>query len=201
MSSEENDSSSRSNKEEEIKIGTRGKPKTSYEEPSVFELKDLPPHLEYAFLESESKLPIIISFDLTGNEKEKLIEVLKANKEANASDIKGINHSYCTYKILLVDGYKPMVQPQRRTNPKGQDVVKNEFKQGDRVRLKIFLGKLRPRWSGLFKIKQVFPYGVVELEDPGGGSFKVNEHRVKHYLENPLDMDGEESLDIHPKDN
>ncbi|GKB33931.1 hypothetical protein Tco_0873332 [Tanacetum coccineum] len=51
--------------------------------------KDLLPHLEYAFLKSESKLPIIISSDLTRNEKEKLIKVLKANKEAIAYDIKG----------------------------------------------------------------------------------------------------------------
>nr|GEU44842.1 retrovirus-related Pol polyprotein from transposon TNT 1-94 [Tanacetum cinerariifolium] len=43
---------------------------------------------EYAFLESESKLPVIISSDLIGNEKEKLIEVLKANKEAIASNTK-----------------------------------------------------------------------------------------------------------------
>ncbi|GKC43094.1 reverse transcriptase domain-containing protein [Tanacetum coccineum] len=61
----ENDPSSRSNKEEEIKNGTKGKPKTSFEEPLVLELKDLSPHLEYAFLESESKLPVIISSDLT----------------------------------------------------------------------------------------------------------------------------------------
>ncbi|GJT92361.1 putative nucleotidyltransferase, ribonuclease H [Tanacetum coccineum] len=125
----ENDPSSRPNKEEEIESGTRGKPKTSFKEPPVLELKDLPPHLEYAFLESESKLSVIISSDLTGNEKEKLIEVLKANKEAIAwklSDIKGINPSYCTHKILLVDEYKPVVQPQRRINPKVQDVVKKE---------------------------------------------------------------------------
>nr|GEV24299.1 hypothetical protein [Tanacetum cinerariifolium] len=58
-----------------------GKPKTSFEEPPVPELKYLSPHLEYAFIESESKLPVIISSDLTGNEKETIIEVLKANKE------------------------------------------------------------------------------------------------------------------------
>nr|GEV36997.1 hypothetical protein [Tanacetum cinerariifolium] len=101
MSSEENDSSSRSNKEEEIKSGTRGKLKMSFEEPLVFELKDLPPHLGYAFLESESKLPVFISSDLTEYEKEKLIEVLKENKDANAYNIKGINPSCCTHKIHL----------------------------------------------------------------------------------------------------
>nr|GEY35787.1 hypothetical protein [Tanacetum cinerariifolium] len=196
MNSEENDSS-----EKEIKSGTRRKPKTSFEDPPVLELKDLSPYLEYDFLKSESKPPVIISSDLTGNEKERLIEVLKENKKETAFDIKGISPSYCTHIILLVDEYKPMVQPQRRTNPKGQDVVKKEFKQGDRVRLKLFLGKLRSRWSGPLKIKQVFLNGVVELEDPGGGSLKVNEHRVNHYLKNPLDKDDMEILDLHPKDN
>ncbi|GKC46514.1 reverse transcriptase domain-containing protein [Tanacetum coccineum] len=35
--------------------------KTSIEEPPVLELKDLPSHLEYAFLEKDNKLPVIIS--------------------------------------------------------------------------------------------------------------------------------------------
>ncbi|GJR97380.1 hypothetical protein Tco_0269554 [Tanacetum coccineum] len=125
----DNDPSSRSNKEEEIICGTRGKPKTSFEEPPVLELKDGPPHLKYDFLERKSKLHVIISSDLTEIDKEKLIKVLKANKEAIAckiSNIKGINPSYCTHKILPVDEYKPVVQQQRRINPKVQDVVKKE---------------------------------------------------------------------------
>ncbi|GJX94748.1 hypothetical protein Tco_0349334 [Tanacetum coccineum] len=43
------------------------------------------------------------------------------------SDIKGISPSYCTHKILMEDDYKPVIQPQRRLNPKVQDVVKNEI--------------------------------------------------------------------------
>ncbi|GJW46542.1 reverse transcriptase domain-containing protein [Tanacetum coccineum] len=43
------------------------------------------------------------------------------------SDIKGINLSYCTHKILIEDEFKPVIQPQRRLNPKVQDVVKNEI--------------------------------------------------------------------------
>nr|GEX07590.1 hypothetical protein [Tanacetum cinerariifolium] len=43
------------------------------------------------------------------------------------SDIKGISLSYCTYKILMEDDYKPVFQPQRRLNPKVQDVVENEI--------------------------------------------------------------------------
>ena len=40
------------------------------------ELKDLPPHLEYAFLEEPKKFPIIIAKDLKDEEKTRLLEVL-----------------------------------------------------------------------------------------------------------------------------
>ncbi|GJS07264.1 hypothetical protein Tco_0364060 [Tanacetum coccineum] len=91
--------------------------KTSIEEPPDLELKDLPSHLEYAFLEKDNKLPVIISKDLKDDEKVKLIEVLKAHKSALAwkiSDIKGIDPKFCTHKILMEDDYKPVVQMQRR---------------------------------------------------------------------------------------
>nr|GEV45881.1 reverse transcriptase domain-containing protein [Tanacetum cinerariifolium] len=43
--------------------------KSSIDEPLEVELKDLPPHLEYAFLEGDNKLPIIIAKDLSEEEK------------------------------------------------------------------------------------------------------------------------------------
>ncbi|GJX53206.1 putative nucleotidyltransferase, ribonuclease H [Tanacetum coccineum] len=45
---------------------------------------------------------------------------------ASANEIKGISPSYCTYKILMEDDYKLVIQPQRRLNPKVQDVLKNK---------------------------------------------------------------------------
>nr|GEU67731.1 reverse transcriptase domain-containing protein [Tanacetum cinerariifolium] len=61
------------------------------DEPLKLELKDLPSHLEYAFLESTNKLPVIIAKNLKDKEKERLIKVLKSHKQAIAwkhSDIK-----------------------------------------------------------------------------------------------------------------
>nr|GEU42805.1 reverse transcriptase domain-containing protein [Tanacetum cinerariifolium] len=55
-------------------------------------LKDLPPHLEYAFLKGDDNLPIIIAKDLSVEEKTALITVLKSHKRAitwKLSDIKG----------------------------------------------------------------------------------------------------------------
>nr|GFA92400.1 reverse transcriptase domain-containing protein [Tanacetum cinerariifolium] len=58
--------------------------KSSDDEPPEVELKELPPHLEYAFLGGNNKWPVIISKDLSVNEKSALIEVLKSQKKAIA---------------------------------------------------------------------------------------------------------------------
>ncbi|GJW02331.1 reverse transcriptase domain-containing protein [Tanacetum coccineum] len=58
--------------------------KSSVNEPPEVELKDLPPHLEYAFLEGNDKFPVIIAKDLKNEEKAALIEVLKSHKRAIA---------------------------------------------------------------------------------------------------------------------
>ncbi|GJV84537.1 hypothetical protein Tco_1524435, partial [Tanacetum coccineum] len=94
------------------------------------ELKNLPQHLEYAYLNGNKSFPIIISFELFEKDKILLLQVLERRKGAIAwkmSDIKGISPSYCTHKILMKDDNKPIIQPQRRLNPKVQDVVKNEI--------------------------------------------------------------------------
>ncbi|GKA51695.1 hypothetical protein Tco_0744891 [Tanacetum coccineum] len=94
------------------------------------ELKNLPQHLEYAYLHGEKSFPIIISSELSKNEKTSLLQVLERRKGAIAckmSDIKGISLSYCTHKILMMDDYKPVIQPQRRLNLKVHDVVKNKI--------------------------------------------------------------------------
>ncbi|GJX85797.1 reverse transcriptase domain-containing protein [Tanacetum coccineum] len=108
---------------------------TSYEpkdEIPEVELKELPPHLEYAFLEENNKLPVIISKDLSQDEKTSLINVLKNRKQAIAwklSDIRGIDPEFCSHKILLEDDYEPSVQHQRRVNPKIHDVIKKEVEK------------------------------------------------------------------------
>ncbi|GJR31344.1 reverse transcriptase domain-containing protein [Tanacetum coccineum] len=116
----------------ELKICEAKNDKSSIDEPLEVELKDLPPHLEYAFLEGDDKLPVIIAKDLSVEEKAALIKVLKSHKRAIAwklSDIKGINPEFCTHKILMEEDYKPAVQHQRRVNPKIHDVIKKEVEK------------------------------------------------------------------------
>ncbi|XP_020203761.1 uncharacterized protein LOC109789258 [Cajanus cajan] len=67
-------------------------------------------------------------------------------------------------------------------------ILKRDFRPGQSVllfnsRLKLFPGKLRSKWSGPFVIKEVKPYGAVEIEDPASKrSWMVNGQRVKPYL-------------------
>ncbi|GJU43022.1 reverse transcriptase domain-containing protein [Tanacetum coccineum] len=118
--------------QKELKVCEAKTDKSSIDEPPEVELKDLPPHLEYAFLEGDNKLPVIIAKDLSVEEKATLIKVLKSHKRAIAwklSDIKGINPEFCTHKILMEEDYKPAVQHQRRVNPKIHDVIKKEVEK------------------------------------------------------------------------
>ncbi|GKE09259.1 reverse transcriptase domain-containing protein [Tanacetum coccineum] len=111
----------------ELKLCEAKIAKSSIDEPPEVELKDLPPHFEYAFLEDNNKLPVIIDKDLSVDEKTALIKVLKSRKQAIAwklSDIKGINPEFCSHKILIEEDYEPTVQHQRRVNPKIHDVIK-----------------------------------------------------------------------------
>nr|GEX21544.1 putative reverse transcriptase domain-containing protein [Tanacetum cinerariifolium] len=106
--------------------------KSSNDEPPEVELKELPPHLEYAFLGENEKWPVIISKDLSVNEKSALINILKSRKKAIAwklTDIRGIDLEFYSHKILLEDDFSPKVQSQRRVNPKIHDVIKKEVEK------------------------------------------------------------------------
>ncbi|GJV74076.1 reverse transcriptase domain-containing protein [Tanacetum coccineum] len=103
--------------------------KSSCEDPPDLELKDLPSHLEYAFCKGDDKLPVIVAKNLKDEDKTALIKVLKSHKHAIAwkiSDIKGIDPQFCTYKILMEENAKPVVQHQRKVNLKIHKVIKQE---------------------------------------------------------------------------
>nr|GFB45339.1 reverse transcriptase domain-containing protein [Tanacetum cinerariifolium] len=113
----------------ELKICKAKSNKSSIDEPPEVELKDLPPHLEYVFLEGDDKLSVISAKDLSMEEKTALITILKSHKRAIAwklFDIKGIKPEFCTYKILMEDDFEPAVQHHRRVNLKIHDVIKQQ---------------------------------------------------------------------------
>ena len=70
--------------------------------------------------------------------------------------------------------------------------MRKEFELGQEVplfnsRLKLFLGKLKSRWSGPYTVVQVYLYGVVEIRGDSGNVFKVNGQRLKLYLGGQFD--------------
>nr|GFB86436.1 reverse transcriptase domain-containing protein [Tanacetum cinerariifolium] len=104
------------------------KNQSSDDVPPEVELKELPPHLEYAFLGNNKKWPVIIAKDLNANEKTTLINVLKSRKKAIAwklTDIRGIDPEFCSHKILLKEDFSPKV----RVNIKIHDVIKKEVEK------------------------------------------------------------------------
>ncbi|GKD25946.1 hypothetical protein Tco_1232160, partial [Tanacetum coccineum] len=101
--------------------------KSSIEEPPKLELKDLPSHLEYAFLEENDKLPVIIAKGLKNDEKYALLKVLKSHKMAIAwkiTDIKGIDPHFYTHKILMEDDAGPSIEERAILFLEAQDRVK-----------------------------------------------------------------------------
>nr|GEV09593.1 hypothetical protein [Tanacetum cinerariifolium] len=93
--------------------------KPSMSEPPKLELKDLLEHLEYAFLQGDDQLPVVISSTLSIHEKAKLLEVLRNHEGEIAwsvTKIKGIDSFFFTYKILMKDRVFPYSH-----SPKDQD--------------------------------------------------------------------------------
>ncbi|XP_006584380.1 uncharacterized protein LOC114420627 [Glycine soja] len=104
-------------REENIPIGG-----TSFEElksgspfeKTKVEIKILPNHLKYVLLEENETKPMVISSDLTAEEENTLVEVLKRHGEAigwHISDFKGIIPAYYMHKIMMEEDYRTVRQP------------------------------------------------------------------------------------------
>ena len=96
----------------------------------VFELKPLPDTLKYAYLDEKQIYPVIISANLSEKEEEKLLKTLKKHCDAigyTLDDLKGISPTLCQHKINLEKDAKPVIDHQRRLNPKMKEVVRKEI--------------------------------------------------------------------------
>ncbi|XP_069143312.1 uncharacterized protein [Solanum lycopersicum] len=68
-----------------------------------------------------------------------------------------------------------------------QNIEKRNFLVGDFVlllnsSLRLFPCKFKSKWTGPYLNTQLFPHGVVELENKEGVRFKVNGQRIRIYL-------------------
>ena len=75
-----------------------------------------------------------------------------------------------------------------------QKILRWEFKVGEQVllynsRLKLFLRKLKLRWSGPYTVAVSTPFGAITLKTNSGSEFKVNGQRLKHYLRRSINDD------------
>ncbi|GJV15213.1 reverse transcriptase domain-containing protein [Tanacetum coccineum] len=163
------------------------------------ELKELPPHLEYAFLEENNKLPVIISKDLSQEEKTSLINVLKNRKQAIAwklSDIRGIDPEFCSHKILLEDDYQPSVK-SNGVNLKSTtwyDVVlkrDNELVPTRLVRDGEFVSNIEQLKEALVKTCYVTIHGPM-LERLAGNEFYCFLDGFSGYFQIPIDPKDQE---------
>src|SRR4051812_19112591 len=106
-------------------LGTTLLPK----EDPVFDLKPLPDDIKYAHIDDKKIYHVIISSKLSGQEEERILKVLKKHRGAmgyTLDDLKGISPNICQHKVNIEPDAKPVVEHQRRFNPKMKDVIKNE---------------------------------------------------------------------------
>ena len=89
----------------------------------------MPDNLKYAYLDDKNIYPVIISANLSAEEEEKLLDVLKAHHPAigySLDDLKGISPALYMHKINLEEDAKPVVEYQCRLHPKMKEVVRKE---------------------------------------------------------------------------
>src|SRR4051812_2102287 len=106
-------------------LGTFSQPK----EDPMFDLKPLPETLKYAYLDEKKIYLVIINSNLSEFEEERLLETLRRHRGVigyTLDDLKGIIPSICQHTINLEPDAKPVVDHQRRLNPKMKDVVRTE---------------------------------------------------------------------------
>src|SRR3954464_8039655 len=107
-------------------LGILAQPK----EDPVFDLKPLPETLKYAYLDEKKIYPIIINANLSGFEEERLLETLRRHRGSlgyTLDDLKGITPSICQHTINLEPDAMPVVDHQRRLNPRMKNVVRTEI--------------------------------------------------------------------------
>jgi hypothetical protein len=101
------------------------------EEPQVPEvdLKPLPKKLNYEFLGPDKTYPVIVSDELSPEENEKLLFILKKHRKVTGysiNDLNGLSPAFCTHRIPMEDQCKPVVDHQRRVTHAMREVVKKE---------------------------------------------------------------------------
>ncbi|RDX84413.1 hypothetical protein CR513_34535, partial [Mucuna pruriens] len=105
--------------EDELKTDPNPVTEKSPLPPPPMELRPLPSHLKYAYLDKKQQLPVIIANNLHQEQHKKATGW-------KLSDLPSINPSICMHRILMEEEVKPIRKQQIRLNPTLLDVVKKE---------------------------------------------------------------------------
>nr|XP_016490770.1 PREDICTED: uncharacterized protein LOC107810495 [Nicotiana tabacum] len=90
---------------------------------------------------------------------------------------------FCYHAFESIILYKERMKMMHDKN-----ILEWSFKPVDMVmlynsRLRLFPGKLKSIWSGPFCVVEIYPTGAVEIAvENDSHTFRVNGHRLKHYL-------------------
>jgi hypothetical protein len=85
-------------------------------ETSLVELKQLPPGLQYVFLNGDRETPVIISDKLSNDKIRRLVATLEKYWSVigySLKDLKGISLSLCTHHIPIEQDHKPVPEHQQ----------------------------------------------------------------------------------------
>ncbi|GER43851.1 retrotransposon gag protein [Striga asiatica] len=112
---------------------------------TILELKELPKHLKYVFLDDAQQKSVIIFAELDSEEEEELVAMLRKNQKAigwSLGDIKGISPSTCMHRIFLEEGAKPFRDGHEWVSPihvvpkkGGITVIENDKKESVPTRI------------------------------------------------------------------
>ncbi|XP_070001906.1 uncharacterized protein [Nicotiana sylvestris] len=95
-------------------------------------------------------------------------------------------HELEEFRYLAFESTKLYKERMKRLHD--QNIVERNFKPGDMVllynsRLRLFPGKLESRWSGPFRVVEVFSSEAVEIATENDSrTFRVNGQRLKPYV-------------------
>jgi hypothetical protein len=98
-------------------------------ETSPIELKQLPPGLQYVFLNGDRETPVIISDKLSKDETRRPVATLEKYRSVigySLKDLKGISPSLCTHHIPMEQVHKSVHEHQWWLNNVMREVVKME---------------------------------------------------------------------------
>ncbi|KAG7552337.1 Integrase catalytic core [Arabidopsis thaliana x Arabidopsis arenosa] len=124
----------------------------------------LPVELEYKAMWAVK----LLNFDIKTAEEKRLITLNDLNE-------------------IRLEAYESSrIYKERTKSFHDKKIISRDFKVGDQVllfnsRLRLFLGKLKSRWYGPFRVTAVRPYGAITLAGKDG-DFTVNGQRLKRYM-------------------